>query len=197
MTDSNEFEIPEELKDFEQKLKSLKPAAHLIDSHEMVFEAGRQSVLLERETSATLTGRASRQRNSAVPALLGALVGTAATILIMLSAGILERAGGPPVADTGSQQSSAGDAGETIVATEEPSSEPLVSAESGAIRNLASTLDELDNSRIKHGVHAQPVLTTAGRVHVEHATGTFTPVDFTDSIESTRPSSYLDLLNSL
>ncbi len=108
-------ELPPELHHLEQDLAALIPAGHLIDANALVFEAGRQAILAE-------PGRASQMANTVRQpirfAFLGSLVGTAATLLMVVSLGRLEMGGtpGPENLQSGRLASVVDSAGRSVAA---------------------------------------------------------------------------------
>lgn len=103
-------DLPPELRQLEQNLSDLTPSAHLIDGHAIVFEAGRQSVLAEVSASESATenrnllkpDRATAARARTIQfTLLGSLLGTAATVLVLFSAGLLNVSAVPAGGESG------------------------------------------------------------------------------------------------
>ncbi|MEM7457392.1 MAG: hypothetical protein AAF456_23860 [Planctomycetota bacterium] len=162
MTEFNEFEIPDELRQFEKQLAGLKPAAHLIDAQEIVFEAGRQSVLLERGPASS---HSSVQRLAISSALLGAMAATAATILLLVSAGMLNPAGNTTPALSGVAEDIVDQENGVAVATAQ--ADLLEPEELPAYRNVTSALNELDVAEIHFGANSRAVLTSSGGIFVD------------------------------
>ena len=192
MTDQNEFQLPDDLARFEQQLGRLKPAAHLIDAHEIVFEAGRQSVLQEQTTETVTT--TSVQRLAIASAMLGAMTATAATLLLLITTGMLQPSPSATSPDSLTAQSGDGNVedSEPFVAgdREEEPAEP-------AYRNITSALSDLDEAGIRHGSGSRTVLTTYGGIFIEPVHCAPGPQGNRPEATTISPVDYLDLLESL